>query len=769
MYDYTYDEESGGLLLNDKTSLMSKEPRPVYAQELDFLGVDTIWNYEKQQELPYMWAESNHYIYKGKTIFNAVGGSLYVKPTIEIVYIKDENGKPTQIPVLVSGTAFEPVDITLMISKNREILDIVEQITVKKIYDVYKRYQRRLDCFHVAFSGGKDSIVLLELVKKALPRSSFMVVFGDTKMEFPDTYALVDIVEAQCKSEGIAFYRASTHFEPEDSWRLFGPPSRVLRWCCTVHKAAPQTLKIREVLGKDNFVGMDFVGVRAQESAARSGYDEENYGKKQKGQFSHNSILEWSSAEIWLYIFAHGLPINETYKKGNSRAGCLFCPMGGGKGDAFQHLSYPLEVDKYINLIKSTNLRDAGKPQALESYVMNGGWNARKNGRDLTISKRKYSEESTQGVLTLKISNPTTDWHEWIKTLGPIDVSYTVRSTDDGYEVKVDESSFGINATLKRRFKQVFKKAAYCVGCRVCEMNCQNGRLSFKDGLRIDNCLHCGQCHEIDSGCLVYNSLQTPQGGTKKMGSINSFANHAAKPEWIKEFIAQGDEYWTDNTLGPNQEPMLKKFLRACGIISDANEQTAIFSLLSSEGYESASAWGLALSNLCYNPQCMWYVKNMPIGKSFSRENIVDMLMMNGVSKGDTSSIVGAFKRFAELPFGTVLNAFCVESSGRQVASMMRQKCAIRDDRVLLYALYRYAEACEGYYQFTLFTLMDDTLESAGISPVKLFGYSNDEMEAMLRGLAAKYNDYIDVTFTHDLDKITLRDYHTSADILQLF
>lgn len=253
------------------------------------------------------------------------------------------------------------------------------------------------------------------------------------------------------------------------------------------------------------------------------------------------------------------------------------------------------------------------------------------------------------------------------------------------------------------------------------------------------------------------------------MGSINSFANHAAKPEWIKEFIAQGDEYWTDNTLGPNQEPMLKKFLRACGIISDANEQTAIFSLLSSEGYESASAWGLALSNLCYNPQCMWYVKNMPIGKSFSRENIVDMLMMNGVSKGDTSSIVGAFKRFAELPFGTVLNAFCVESSGRQVASMMRQKCAIRDDRVLLYALYRYAEACEGYYQFTLFTLMDDTLESAGISPVKLFGYSNDEMEAMLRGLAAKYNDYIDVTFTHDLDKITLRDYHTSADILQLF
>ena len=147
---------------------------------------------------------------------------------------------------------------------------------------MYKRRQKSLDCFHVAFSGGKDSIVLLDLVKKALPRSSFMVVFGDTKMEFPDTYELVDKVEAQCKEEGINFYRAASHFEPDESWKLFGPPSRVLRWCCTVHKAAPQTLKIREILEKNDYVGMDFVGVRAHESATRATYEEENFGKKQR-------------------------------------------------------------------------------------------------------------------------------------------------------------------------------------------------------------------------------------------------------------------------------------------------------------------------------------------------------------------------------------------------------------------------------------------------------------------------------------------------------
>lgn len=185
----------------------------------------------------------------------------------------------------------------------------------------------------MAFSGGKDSIVLLDLVKRALPRTEFKVLFGDTGMEFPDTYKVVDIIEKQCKEEGIEFKRAKSHFRPEDSWRIFGPPSKVLRWCCSVHKAAPQTLKIRDLLKKNDYVGVDFVGVRAFESLTRSEYDFENFGKKQKGQYSHNFILDWSSAEIWLYIYTHKLPINEAYKKGNARAGCLLCPMGGGKSD----------------------------------------------------------------------------------------------------------------------------------------------------------------------------------------------------------------------------------------------------------------------------------------------------------------------------------------------------------------------------------------------------------------------------------------------------
>lgn len=132
MYDYTYDPETGGLLLNDKTAMMSKEPRPVYAQELDFLGIDAIWQYDKQQDTPYLWAEANHYIYKGETIFHATGGSLYEKPTAEIAYRKDADGKATETPVLAPGTVLEPVNLSRMCEKNRILMDIIEQVTVKK-------------------------------------------------------------------------------------------------------------------------------------------------------------------------------------------------------------------------------------------------------------------------------------------------------------------------------------------------------------------------------------------------------------------------------------------------------------------------------------------------------------------------------------------------------------------------------------------------------------------------------------------------------------
>ena len=78
------------------------------------------------------------------------------------------------------GVSLKPIDILLMREKNRELMTVIEDATVKRIVREYEKFKDRLDIFHVAFSGGKDSAVLLDLVKKALPKGSFVVIFGDT-------------------------------------------------------------------------------------------------------------------------------------------------------------------------------------------------------------------------------------------------------------------------------------------------------------------------------------------------------------------------------------------------------------------------------------------------------------------------------------------------------------------------------------------------------------------------------------------------------------
>jgi len=55
---------------------MSKEPRPVYAAELDVLGFDAYWKYARQNEVPYLWAEANCYYYRGQMVAKLKGGDV---------------------------------------------------------------------------------------------------------------------------------------------------------------------------------------------------------------------------------------------------------------------------------------------------------------------------------------------------------------------------------------------------------------------------------------------------------------------------------------------------------------------------------------------------------------------------------------------------------------------------------------------------------------------------------------------------------------------
>ena len=142
-------------------------------------------------------------------------------------------------------------------------------------------------------------------------------------MELFDTYKLVTQAKEQCVQMGIEFAIAKSEQSPNYTWNEFGPPSQTIRWCCSVHKTSPQILLLRRLTQNPSFRGMAFTGIRGDESTSRSQYEDISFGSKHKGQYSFHTILDWSSAEVFLHIFINNLLLNETYKKGNSRAGCL--------------------------------------------------------------------------------------------------------------------------------------------------------------------------------------------------------------------------------------------------------------------------------------------------------------------------------------------------------------------------------------------------------------------------------------------------------------
>ena len=138
------------------------------------------------------------------------------------------------------------------------------------IQEQHEHYAAKGFAFVCAFSGGKDSLVLLDLCAKALAPEDFYVVFSNTGMELSDTLKAVE--KAKERWPQLRFEEAKSHMQPTESWDRFGPPGRRLRWCCSVHKSVPTVLKLRELEGKYNTKAVVFDGVRAEESARRAKY-----------------------------------------------------------------------------------------------------------------------------------------------------------------------------------------------------------------------------------------------------------------------------------------------------------------------------------------------------------------------------------------------------------------------------------------------------------------------------------------------------------------
>jgi len=173
----------------------------------------------------------------------------------------------------------------------------------------------------VAFSGGKDSVVLLDLASKVLGR--FKVVYASIPANthpLCDEYVYDVVQRYDCE-----LFVARRH--DCDFWSFFqryGYPCRN-RWCLGQFKDVPIAAITR---GR----GVGLIGVRRYESLLRRRRYDSFFSPRKTNSYKWVQktvapLLNWTSVDIDAYIKREKIPVNPLYEKVGWSCNCVFCPF----------------------------------------------------------------------------------------------------------------------------------------------------------------------------------------------------------------------------------------------------------------------------------------------------------------------------------------------------------------------------------------------------------------------------------------------------------
>ncbi len=768
MYSLEWDKarRTRGYRLTTQTGkFVASEIRPVFAEELVLTGLQTRLAFDLAERRPLLWAKQNVYLCCGEEIAR-LNKPRYGKPAdIEwkgaLCGMDGAHGsaKTRRRMKLV------PVDLEAMVAKNRGIMSALVADTLKRIKEMYDAYAGKCDAVYIGFSGGKDSVVLLDLCHKVLPLD-VPVVFSDTDMELPDTYRVWD--EIQSRYEGRPFLKVSAKTPALENWRLFGPPSQTLRWCCSVHKSTPAILALKARLGKTSIRTLAFVGVRGEESQRRSEYDDIGDGLKSQSQVNAMPLLAWSAHEVWLYIFEHDLIVNNAYRKGLPRVGCLMCPMSTDHQNDVIRMSYHEAVEPFAVAVRDTIGREFCSAEDEEAFVYEGGWFARKSGVSLKqVIAVPGVERKDDRVICEFPSEAEQQLREWLKAIGSIDgAELSFRKDRDRGLLECVWANGKTDRFVSKWLAYAVHKAIACSGCNACEAECPTGALrlikvaaSGKAEIYIDAamCVHCMKCYLPDDGCWRYYSKRYAGTNTMNIGGINKYMSFGMKPEWIDILAKEGAHFRQTTALGNRMVPAAISWFREAWLIEDSTAitTTLLLEVGKKRGFGDLLLWQLLWSRLANtSPLVKWYVCNTDCEVGYPMKRIDEMLAQ---SVGSASVRKGALQSLCQLvkasPLGEGDGAMIeVELKGRAVEGLTRRSRPV-DPLTVLYGLYVMAEKA-GRGAFTVRQMMAAEFDEDIVSPLAAFCIPADEFKKQCLGLAALHPDFIACSFTLGLDEV---------------
>lgn len=187
-----------------------------------------------------------------------------------------------------------------MSSKEEEAIDFIRENEPEEGY-------------FLGFSGGKDSIVLYNLVEKA--EVKFEAYYSNTTVDPPE---VVRFIKKEYPTVIVKRpnWRGHTSFFGMIPERGF--PTKFTRWCCDELKKNPtRYIPLHNRL----------MGIRAEESNKRAKRPRIDRNPRYKKMLTYKPIFYWTDNDIWEYIHNNKLEYPSLYDEGFKRLGCVVCPF----------------------------------------------------------------------------------------------------------------------------------------------------------------------------------------------------------------------------------------------------------------------------------------------------------------------------------------------------------------------------------------------------------------------------------------------------------
>jgi len=188
------------------------------------------------------------------------------------------------------------------------------------------------DRLAVSCSFGSCSVVVLHMALQLKP--DIKVIFNNTGVEYPETYAYRDLLKKEWNLNLIetkpikSFWQCVKEYgfpliRSEYAWKKRKSKSEKPE-CCVYLKELP----MKKACEKYS-IEATLTGLRAAESGVRM------FTIAQRGMFYHTTkwgslwryhpIALWTRQQVWDYIRQNNIPVNQIYLKGVERSGCMPC------------------------------------------------------------------------------------------------------------------------------------------------------------------------------------------------------------------------------------------------------------------------------------------------------------------------------------------------------------------------------------------------------------------------------------------------------------